>query len=1656
MTETVGRIVLEADARRIDSATKSLHDFASAGKKAEDAVNMHKQAMNEAGKTTANFIAILERKLAVDGKAESVALKYDASLLAANKTQQAHIQNLIKQIEAQENAAKTTENSSKATTGLSNATTVLSNSVKVLASAFAAFKLIDYAKEAAMLSARYDTLGTVMGTVGKNAGYTARQMEETAQALQKTGITMIGSREQVLKLVQSHIDLAHATKLARIAQDAAVIANVNSTEAFDRMLHGIRSGQTENLRTLGLNVTLENSYKKYAQALGVTTEALDQDQKVQAVLNAVMKEGETIAGAYTAAMGTSSKMLASTERIIENLKVRLGSLFDDAVKMGVSSYTDLLKELDKQVDSMAASGELKDWARRIAIEFAFLLDITRVFIKQIDILFTMTAAGFSSIKSGDFSGLTKAFMNAGEALKALYQDGTKYQDQVNKRIISESMLTDRVTGTSNSLQSSSKALEKVNTALQTGTKSTKEYNVEVYKLKEIQQQLANAREIEYQKLKRHESVLDEARSLTDSVKTAQERYNDTLKRYNELRPHISAETYSRALKKAEEELSKTTTAHNEFQSNWRSAWSNMEQTGRHAFTQFAAHGTSAMESIGQSLKLAFFDLLYQLTVRKWIINIGTSLEGTLSGVFGGGGGKAGAASGGGLNIFAGGEGMGQSITSMIGRAGSSLPGSFGTFFGGMGGTAATAARGATTLWGASGLTGAAGMGAGFGSMMSAVAGPLAIAFGLDAIGRMIGGDKKLGGFEKIPVLGGFLAGLFGRGPLKQKETTLSGSLGLEGFESGTLETRFKASGSVFRGSKTDFARIDAITGEIWTDNQKQLGQFAKDLGKAAKDIFSAFNETAKQSSKLLNDTAKDLGLSNDALKDFNYQIKLVSEKGKGLTEEQIADEIESMSTAMAEKLIPNIQDFTKAGEAAIDAVSRLHSEFLAIDNAARILGLSLSDARSYAQNMGIELRTAFTDAAGGADAFSSKMAFVSENFLTEERRFEMGTESLNKSLSDLAIPLDITKDGFYKLLQSAGAAGDAIKFSKLLDIAPLFIDISKASEQLANNAKEAAEATRQQAEAIAAAERRAFVGDRRAGELSRSSQIEDLKNQFADVAKQIFSIDKNYLYREFIASRMAFDSPGAYGFDPRTGFAEESKRLEYNNVFSATARYFTEDVGNVLASLSGNAMFSSVEGATAALQHLQKALADLKPVAEQNAKIEESRLELEKKISDERLRLEDQLFGMSASLAEKRAKELDLLDPSNRALQERIFALQDEQAAAQEFAQKTAQIAQQRYGLEGQLLQLQSDTVELRKRELEAIDPSNQFLQRRIWQIEDERVAMDQASVALESMKANVGTAFGALQKSVEKERALITDKYNKDLEESQKRIDGVSESIGKLKSLSDALRNATEQINPLGLEAARGQIRAAISTGNLESPALINAISVLANGGGVFASKIEAQRSQARNFELLAQLNTVTDSQLTLEQRTLSALESVRDRLTVAYEDEMLRLDSVIENAQLQIDALNNINNSVLSIPAAIASLSAAIQSQAAATRSIQGTAAATASQNQPMSTSQLFALVRSSIGERAEQIATVDELYSTADALNIARFDVGGKVPRTGIAMIHKDEQILTKSESKSLEQNLEEMRVAIEVLTITQNKMNRRFDKWDNEGLPDTRVA
>lgn len=243
------------------------------------------------------------------------------------------------------------------TTGLST----IAKGVTALAGSFAVLKMAQLAKDAALSAARYETLGVVMKTVGNNTGYTGAQMEQFAQGLQKSGIAMVESRAVLTRMAQAHIDLAQSTKLSRIAQDAAVIGNINSSEAFERMIHGIQSGQIEVLRNIGLNVNFESSYAKLAAQLGKNAKELTELEKMQARTNVVMEAGVGIAGTYEASMTTAGKQILSMTRYWENLKTTVGGGFLAGLAEGVAETTGALKGAEQAAkDNTEAMQKLSD------------------------------------------------------------------------------------------------------------------------------------------------------------------------------------------------------------------------------------------------------------------------------------------------------------------------------------------------------------------------------------------------------------------------------------------------------------------------------------------------------------------------------------------------------------------------------------------------------------------------------------------------------------------------------------------------------------------------------------------------------------------------------------------------------------------------------------------------------------------------------------------------------------------------------------------------------------------------------------------------------------------------------------------------------------------------------------------------------------------------------------------------------------------------------------------------------------------------------------------------------------------------------------------------------------------------------------------------
>ena len=176
-----------------------------------------------------------------------------------------------------------------------------------------------FIQETVVGTARLKQMETVLGVLGRRQGFTSSEIQGLTEDIKSMGITTEVAQTTLQEFIRYNLDLAQASKIARVAQDAAVLSNSNSSATLDRIIIGISRQNSLVLRNAGLQVQVGQAIDKYAASLGKAGDELSSYERTQAVLNAVLEEGEKIQGAYEASLTEPLKKLGSLERVVSQL-----------------------------------------------------------------------------------------------------------------------------------------------------------------------------------------------------------------------------------------------------------------------------------------------------------------------------------------------------------------------------------------------------------------------------------------------------------------------------------------------------------------------------------------------------------------------------------------------------------------------------------------------------------------------------------------------------------------------------------------------------------------------------------------------------------------------------------------------------------------------------------------------------------------------------------------------------------------------------------------------------------------------------------------------------------------------------------------------------------------------------------------------------------------------------------------------------------------------------------------------------------------------------------------------------------------------------------------------------------------------------------------
>lgn len=285
----------------------------------------------------------------------------------------------------------------------------------------------------------------------------------------------------------------------------------------------------------------------------------------------------------------------------------------------------------------------------------------------------------------------------------------------------------------------------------------------------------------------------------------------------------------------------------------------------------------------------------------------------------------------------------------------------------------------------------------------------------------------------------------------------------------------------------------------------------------------------------------------------------------------------------------------------------------------------------------------------------------------------------------------------------------------------------------------------------------------------------------------------------------------------------------------------------------------------------------------------------------------------------------------------------------------TAEILKKRTELELELYNLTHTALQqlanARRLELLTLDASLIGIQKQIYAQQDllaaQKLAEENQAKALQLSKDNTNDAYAALERAVAAEKSridVIIESTKVQITALKEQESAAQQSVNLLKDLFDALKtNIKElylQVDPTSVQqvqSARNIITSAVG-GNLpENGVLLEAISTVRSNldTKLYVNKNAQDRDRLLLANELYKIQNNTEDQLTTGELQLKALKDQilnQEKIVDALNQEKLTFDDILSNAKLQIDALNGINTSVISVKDALDQLALAIAAQQAA----------------------------------------------------------------------------------------------------------------------------
>ena len=233
-------------------------------------------------------------------------------------------------------------------TSLEGAMSMLGATAPQVAIGMAALGLGKQAVEAARAAAGVQALETAFQRLARESGTSGATMlaslRDASSGMISDADLMLAANSAMALGVADNVQ--EVTNLLQIAIAKGAEFGQAPTKAFGDLINGLGRMSPEILNNIGIIVDADKAYKDYAQSIGTTADALDDQQRMQALVNAVLEDNPDAARQAAEAGDSAAGAFARWDVATQTFSQTAGNVFLPAVAGMTEALTGFLTKVN--------------------------------------------------------------------------------------------------------------------------------------------------------------------------------------------------------------------------------------------------------------------------------------------------------------------------------------------------------------------------------------------------------------------------------------------------------------------------------------------------------------------------------------------------------------------------------------------------------------------------------------------------------------------------------------------------------------------------------------------------------------------------------------------------------------------------------------------------------------------------------------------------------------------------------------------------------------------------------------------------------------------------------------------------------------------------------------------------------------------------------------------------------------------------------------------------------------------------------------------------------------------------------------------------------------------------------------------------------------